>query len=331
MPDARVSVLIPAYQAADFIERTLDCARGQTAAGIRILVSIDSSTDATAEICRAHGAEDDRIEVHAQGARLGWAQNVNFLLDRADTEFAFLYFHDDVIEPTYCERLVAALDNRPDAATAHCDVGHFGGSEKLIPGHPFEELDPAVRLIDFLTHRPKPSLLRAMLRMSSAGELRLPTDASGVWANRPFQFDMVAAGPALHVPGPLYKRWDKREGGLTDGWLELPFDKMLAGLRMNAEAGAGTVERLDSPPELRAAALFALGVHSTLRLRRAEAHYEAGAVHPPESLSHRFRDLAPPPALDELPTEIHERCLEMWRRLRRQTERRTAATSGMAG
>ena len=327
MTDARVSVLIPAYQAAAFIDRTLGCARAQTLSDIRILVSIDVSTDATEDLCRAQAGEDERIEVFPQSERLGWVGNVNFLLDHAEADFAFLYFHDDLIEPTYCERLVAALEERPGAASAHCDVAHFGGSEKLIPGRAFEEEAAAIRLVDFLTWRPKPSLLRAMMRRSLTGEIRLPTGGAGVWANRPFQLEMIAAGHALRVPETLYQRWDERQGGLTDSWLELPFDELLEGLRSNAEDGVHVIDSLDAPPELRAAALFALGVHSTLRLRRAEAHYESDTVHPPETLSRHFRDLRPPPALDELPPELHERCTEMWQRLRKQTARREAAAS----
>ncbi len=326
MSDARVSVCIPAYEAEEFIDRTLRCARAQTLEDIRILVSIDVSGDDTESVCRAHADEDSRVEVFPQSERQGWDGNVNFLLAEADAEFAFLYFHDDLIEPTYCERLAGALEGRPDAATAHCDVGHFGGSDKVVPGHGFEGPD-AVRLIDFLTFRPKPSLLRSMLRLERAGHLRLPTGAGGVWANRPFQMEMIAAGPALHVPETLYERWDQRQGGLTDDWLKLPFDELVAGLRFNAEAGMQVVEQLEAPPEGRAAALFALGVYSTLRLRRAEAHYDVTTVHPPETLSHHFKGLVPPPSLDELPPELHERCLESWRRLKKQTARREAAAS----
>ena len=324
MSDARVSVCIPAYEAAEFIDRTLRCAREQTHDDLRILVSIDVSTDRTEAICREHAAEDERVEVFPAAERLGWDGNVNLLLERADTPFAFLYFHDDLIEPTYCERLVGALAERPDAASAHCDVGHFGGSEKLVEGHAFEGTS-AIRLIDFITFRPKPSLLRAILRREHAGELRLPTEAGGIWSNRPFQMEMVAAGPALHVPETLYSRWDQRAGGLTDDWASLPFNDLVAGLRANAEAGMRVVDGLEAPPEQRAAALFALGVHSALRLRRAEAQHDVRTVHPPETLSHHFRDLAPPPSLEELPPELHERCLHDWRRLKKQTSRREAA------
>ena len=127
-----VTVCIPAYEAGEFIDRTLRCAREQTHEALRILVSIDVSDDNTEAICRRHADDDERIEVLAQPERLGWAGNVNSLLDHADSEFAFLYFHDDVIEPTYCERLVGALRERPEAASAHSDLGRVGDDDRHL-------------------------------------------------------------------------------------------------------------------------------------------------------------------------------------------------------
>ena len=71
-----VSILIPAYMAEEFIDRTMLFARGQTYRNVRILVSIDVSTDATAAIVERHVAEDDRVSVVAHDERLGWAGNV---------------------------------------------------------------------------------------------------------------------------------------------------------------------------------------------------------------------------------------------------------------
>ena len=72
--EAEVTVCIPAWQAEPFIDRTLGCARKQTHSRLRILVSIDASDDATAEICQAHAELDPADHrVRAKGkAGLGW-------------------------------------------------------------------------------------------------------------------------------------------------------------------------------------------------------------------------------------------------------------------
>ena len=167
--------------------------------------------DGTAEICHAYARADRRVEVFEQRARLGWARNVNFLLDKVGTEFYCLYFHDDLIEPGYVERLLSALRRRPDAVSAHCDMGHFGASEHVSHGVDYPE-SAVHRIAWFLVAPNRGSPLRSLTRslVLRAG-LRLPTDAvDGLWASEPYLLGLLAAGPALRVPETLYLRWDKR-------------------------------------------------------------------------------------------------------------------------
>ncbi len=299
---AEVSVCIPAWGAGDFIDRTLRCAREQTYDSLRIVVSIDLSDDGTEEICQAHARADSRVEIHAHGERLGWARNVNFLLDHVDTELAFLYFHDDIIEAPYTERLIGALRERPDAASAHCDMGHFGGSNWVNPGRQYEGT-AVERVMTFLVAPDRGSLLRSVFRRRVLDDgLRMPTGShAGVWANEPFLMKLVSAGPALRVPETLYRRWDKRDGGLTDGWLSLDVDEIIDGHRVNAEYALAVIDSMRLLPEQRAVLLFALFVNMTGRMRAAEREYDAPTVHPPEHLLPVFAGMTVPPALSMLP------------------------------
>ncbi|MCU1464578.1 MAG: glycosyl transferase family 2 [Actinomycetia bacterium] len=302
---ADVSVCIPAFRSADFIDRTLRCAREQTHDALRIVVSIDLSDDDTEELCNAHGRADRRLEVHAHRERLGWAGNVNFLLDQVDTEFAFLYFHDDIIEPTYTERLIGRLRERSDAASAHCDMGHFGGSDWVNSGRQYDGT-AGERVLTFLVAPDRGSLLRSMLRRTVLDDgLRLPTGSkTGVWANEPFLMKLLAAGPALRVPETLYRRWDERGGGLTESWLSLGVDEIIDGHRVNAEYALAVIDGMRLPPEERAVLLFALFVNMTGRMRAAERTYDAPTVNPPERLLPIFAGITVPPGLHALPAPL---------------------------
>jgi Glycosyl transferase family 2 len=312
-----VTVCIPAYEAGSFIDRTLRCARAQTHEALRILVSIDVSGDNTEAVCRRHADDDDRVEVLAQPERLGWAGNVNFLLDRADSEFAFLYFHDDVIEPTYCERLVGALRERPDAASAHSDLGRIG-DDTVISGGAYAG-PVGERLLDYLTGKSMPSLLRSVMRTELAGDARLPTEAGGVSAQHPFLVQLVAAGPVVHIPEVLYRRWHARRGGLVEGWNSLPFEEIIAGYRRNAQLALGLIDQLRPSPEEREALLFGLMIHMTLHLRRAEARHGTSTVHPPEILLGEFAGIDGPPDLTRFPARLQEQCEAAWSRVERRT------------
>jgi glycosyltransferase involved in cell wall biosynthesis len=317
---AEVSVCIPAWRAAGFIDRTLRCAREQTHDSLRIVVSIDLSDDDTEEICRIHAGADGRVEVHTHRERLGWARNVNFLLDHVDTELAFLYFHDDIIEPTYTERLIGALGKRADAASAHCDMGHFGGSNWVNPGRAYEGT-AVERLVTFLVAPDRGSLLRSVFRRTVLDDgLRMPTGSNaGVWANEAFLMKLVAAGPALRVSETLYRRWDQREGGLTDSWLSLGVDEIIDGHRVNAEYALAVIDGMGPLPEERAVLLFALFVNTTGRMRSAERMYDAPTVSPPERLLPVFAGMTVPPALHSLPAPLRNWAENAYDRLLRET------------
>jgi len=316
--DGVVTVCIPTFQAEAFIDRTLRCARAQTYEALRVVVSIDRSDDGTEEICRSHADADDRVQVHAHAERLGWVDNVNFLLDAVRSEYEFVYFHDDVIEPTYCAVLVAAVRHRPDAASAHCDVLLYGaGNDRLKPGCTYDG-SAAIRLLTYLVSPNRGALLRSMVRRSSqAGRLRMTV------AGALYEMALVAAGPAVHVAEPLYQRWEQRTGGLTHGLAREPFEDVFYGWAINAALARELVGDLALTAEERALLDFALAVHMTNRLLLLETiHGDSG----PDDLGDVLgpaADLEPPDALEGLPEHLRSLCTASLARARARTAART--------
>lgn len=226
-----VTICIPAYQAATFIDRTLRCAQGQTYAGVRILVAVDWSTDNTADICQQFQRADRRIEIIQHRERLGWCGNVNSLLERVDTPFFTLYFHDDLILPQYCEELRNALLHYPEAASASCDFLNFGLTDRLAPAHTFDG-SAAKRILTLWTTYPRGQFLRSMIRRDRVGpDYRLPPETeNGFTSGSVLQTRMIAAGLAVSVPETLYLRW-ARKGGMTHGWKNLPYESVFLSRR----------------------------------------------------------------------------------------------------
>jgi hypothetical protein len=315
--DGVVSVCIPAYQAGGFIDRTLRCAREQTYAAQRIIVSIDASDDGTEEVCRSHAGADRRIEVHPHRERLGWIDNINFLLDAVDTEFAFIYFHDDLIEPTYTERLVEALRGRPDAASAHCDVLLFGDhGEKLRLGCTYEGT-PVERLLTYFVSANRGALLRSVIRTASpAARLRMSVAAAV------YEMELVAAGPSMHVAEPLYRRWEQRTGGLTDTWARVPFDDLVNGMRFNAAAARRVIDGLQPSTDQRVLLEFGLALYLTNHLRWLETNYGATRVTGIAEVLDVPVALDVPPAAQQLPDALRALCIAAARRAQARTAAR---------
>lgn len=224
-----VTICIPTWQSAAFIERTLACASAQTHPHLRIVVSVDPSDDDTLGLCRAHAAQDGRIEVIPQSRRLGWSQNANAALDAATSEFFCLYFHDDVIAPDYVATLVAALDAHPEAVSTHCHLEEFGLVSATVPAHDYTGT-PLRRLVDFLLTR-RGTTLRSLIRnVPTTRDLRFPVvPGDNHWAAYLFHVDLLAAGPAIAVHETLYSRW-QRPGSLTRSapWTDQRAEALLA-------------------------------------------------------------------------------------------------------
>ena len=268
---AEVSICVPAWQAEAFIDRTLRCARHQTFSDVAILVSVDRCEDRTAEICRQHAREDDRVQVLEQPERLGWSRNANALLDRVETDLFFLYFHDDVLEPTYVERLHAALHDAPAALSAHCDLQHFGENEAVLPGVRYDG-PPAQRMLRWLAGPVKGTTLRSLTwRSALDAGLRFPvTGDDGFWRAWPYHLMLAGLGPAEHVPEVLYRRW-MREGSVTKTWHPRAFESLLEGLRGSAEVCLDFVASLGLAPLDEAAVRYGMYLQWVFRLRTGEA------------------------------------------------------------
>jgi len=327
VPGDAVTICIPAWRSQAFIQRTLDCARRQTHERVRVLVSVDLCDDGTADICRANAGRDPRLEVFAHEERLGWARNVNFLLDRVRTPYFFLFFHDDVILPAYVATMLAALRARPEATSVHCDMGHFGASDHVSVGFDYSG-GPEARLASFLLVSRRGSPLRSLTRAALLRDgLRLPTDAvDGLWANEPFLLTLVGAGPALRVPEALYLRWDKRAGGLTDGWKGLSLQQLYDGYAANTATFLRIIERFVPAPAARKRLTYCVYLHQMARIRTIEADRQAPAPIEPERVHPAFGGIETrPPDLSGLGEPIAHAARDRHDRLRRVERRRRRA------
>lgn len=118
----RVVALVPAWNASAFITETLDYLAAQRCPNLEILVSDDASSDDTAAICERYAARDPRFRVIRQSRNLSWTGNVNALLREARGDYFLFAFQDDLLEPEYIERCVAALEANPRATMAFTDI-----------------------------------------------------------------------------------------------------------------------------------------------------------------------------------------------------------------
>jgi glycosyltransferase involved in cell wall biosynthesis len=118
----KVVALLPAWNAEAFIVPVLETLAAQTYRNLEVLISDDASTDRTPEICAAFAARHTNFTLIRQRTNLGWIGNVNALLRHAQGDCFFFAFHDDLLLPSYVERLAGALASHPRAVLAFSDM-----------------------------------------------------------------------------------------------------------------------------------------------------------------------------------------------------------------
>lgn len=115
MAAPRVSVVIPAWNAAAFIERTLASVAAQTFKDFEVVVVDDGSSDDTkAVVDRFLAAEGLRGRcIRQENKRIAGARNTG--IRAAEAELVAFLDHDDLWRPDKLERTLAEFDAHPEA------------------------------------------------------------------------------------------------------------------------------------------------------------------------------------------------------------------------
>ena len=66
MTDELISIIIPLYNAENYVDKILPCILGQTYTALEILLVNDGSTDGTLSKCQQYQRQDVRIRVLSQ-------------------------------------------------------------------------------------------------------------------------------------------------------------------------------------------------------------------------------------------------------------------------
>ena len=116
-----VSVVVPVYQAENYLNRCLDSILAQTLENFELILINDGSKDKSGEICDEYKRKDKRIRViHKRNEGVSRARQVG--LDLARGEYIIYVDPDDWVERDYLETLYSkAISENADMII--CDFG----------------------------------------------------------------------------------------------------------------------------------------------------------------------------------------------------------------
>ncbi len=134
-----VSVCIPAYNNAEYIEETIRAVLAQTYENLELVVVDDCSGDETPELVERIAAEDSRVRLVRNKKNLGMVGNWNKCLLEASGEYMKLLCADDILKPESIEYELKPLLKYPEVTLVSSDTeliditGKRTGSFKRFP------------------------------------------------------------------------------------------------------------------------------------------------------------------------------------------------------
>lgn len=112
-----VSVIIPAYNQAEFLPETIQSVLNQTYQNFEIIVVNDASTDNTDEVMAQLTGQRLKYIVHEQNQRLSAARNTG--INASKGEILFLLDADDLFHPEKLEAHVKFLNEHPEIGASY--------------------------------------------------------------------------------------------------------------------------------------------------------------------------------------------------------------------
>jgi glycosyltransferase involved in cell wall biosynthesis len=118
----KISICIPTYNQAKYIESAIRSAQEQTIPIFEIIVSNDCSTDNTREVLEKLSIEIPILKIVNQTVNLGMNRNTDTCLRLGKGDFIIKLDSDDFLLPSYSEKLLNLMIQFPDAGYGHASV-----------------------------------------------------------------------------------------------------------------------------------------------------------------------------------------------------------------
>lgn len=131
----KVSVIIPVYNAAQYLERCLDSVINQTLKDIEIICINDCSTDNSLEILEEYASKDNRIKIIDFKENKGVAAARNAGINEAQGEYIGFVDPDDYIDSDFYAQLYKkAYETKADIVKGNdINVVYCDGTKKMLP------------------------------------------------------------------------------------------------------------------------------------------------------------------------------------------------------
>lgn len=122
MPKPKLSVCIATYRRAGFVAETLDSILRQLTPEVELIVVDGDSPDNTQEVVTRIAVRCPALRYYREKANSGVDGDYDKAVGYSEGEYCWLMTDDDVLLPGAVDRVLAALEGRPDLVVVNAEV-----------------------------------------------------------------------------------------------------------------------------------------------------------------------------------------------------------------
>jgi glycosyltransferase involved in cell wall biosynthesis len=135
-----VSIAMPSYNYASYIERAIRSAMAQTYPNIEIVISDNASSDSSVEIVSRLAAGDARIRYSVNETNVGPFENLRIVREASKGEYIVFLSADDILFPHHVSAAIEYYRTHPECDLRHTAFAVIGEDGELTdvlkhPGH----------------------------------------------------------------------------------------------------------------------------------------------------------------------------------------------------
>lgn len=171
-----VSVLLPAYCVAPYLERCVKSIVAQTYRNLEIIIVDDASPDNSGEIAEQLASQDQRITVIHHKTNQGFSGARNSGLDHATGDFITFVDSDDWVESDYVNYLMDIM-RKTNADIAVCPNFFTSRYHKQNENDNISIISPEDMLCDIMYNRIHVGVWNRLYKRSVIGNKRFRVDA----------------------------------------------------------------------------------------------------------------------------------------------------------
>lgn len=205
-----VSIGMPVYNGADYIEKALASLLGQTYSNFELIISDNCSEDSSYEICQQASLRDSRIRLYRQPSNLGPLKNFEFVLGQAQGKYYMWAAHDDIWNKNWLSMAVTGFKDGVVMTTSKI-IGINEVGDQISQPLKFEFSDWRIlRLAKYFMipeSHGKANIIYSLFRTDIAKKYKFPGIEGFHGFDMHFVFFMLGKGSCAFIDGKaLYKR-----------------------------------------------------------------------------------------------------------------------------